>query len=359
MVWLRRAGVHRRRFTVTLSLLVTAMVGLVLIPSSAGAATQATAAYTVTTLKNPPGASPRFAPSPVAISDDGDVVGTALFIPKAKGSSPRYDAVIWHDGVPTDIATEVKGGQPVAINATGEIVGNCPNDVCAFTLDDGTYTVLRGLAQSYGLNNAGEVVGFKVVSSFTYAATWANGVATRMAHATADGWGVAINSAGDVAGANPQAAGTGPANQPALWRSGNYLNLIPAGSCYGQTSGINDSTQVVGYISADGSCSGEQPQAFVWQSGKLTNLNPLTGQDFSYANAINNAGTIVGDAFGYSEVPSAWIYSDGSLTYLQNLIGPHSKWQLQDAVAVNNEGQILGWGLVGNQSEPFLLTPKS
>src|ERR1019366_9920256 len=125
---------------------------------------------------------------------------------------------------------------------------------------------------------------------------------------------------------------------------------------YGQTSGLNNSDEVVGYIAAAGSCS-EQPEAFVWQSGKFTNLNPLTGQAFSYANGINNTGTIVGDAFGYSEVPSAWIYSYGTLTYLQNLIGTGSKWILQDAVGINNSGQIIGWGLYEDKNEFFLLTP--
>src|SRR5665213_898007 len=70
-------------------------------PLSAEASTPVTPTYTVTMLKNPPGASSRFIPSAVGISDDGDVIGTATFFRKAKGSSPRYDAVIWHDGVPT------------------------------------------------------------------------------------------------------------------------------------------------------------------------------------------------------------------------------------------------------------------
>jgi uncharacterized membrane protein len=353
-----RADAHGRHSTVALALVVTAMVGFLLIPASSGAATQASPTYTVSLLKNPPGASPDSIPTAVAISDDDDVVGTAEFVPKAKGSSPRYDAVIWHDGVPTDIATELKGGQPMGINATGEIVGNCPDDACAFVFKNGKYTALDGLAQAYGLNNAGEVVGYNVTGPWTYAATWTGGLVTRMVHATASGWGVAVNSAGDVAGANPQAAGSGTANQPALWRGGKYRNLESAGGCYGQSSGINGSDQVVGFTGADGSCSYDTPAAFVWKSDKFTDLNPLTGQLYSSANAINDAGTIVGDAFGDSNVPTAWIYSHGTLTYLRSLISPHSKWFLQDPVAINSAGQIIGWGQFGKKTETFLMTPR-
>jgi hypothetical protein len=357
MHWSRHPRIHWALACVLVFSCAGVLVELVPGPLSAEASTPVTPTYTVTMLKNPPGAYALSSPSVVAISDDGDVIGSAVFYPKKPGSSPLDDAVIWHDGKPTNIVSEMHGGDPAGINATGEIVGNCPNETCAFTLNNGVYTVLKRLANAYGINDSGQVVGWNG-NPFTYAAVWTNGVVTRMADATADGWGVAINDKGHVAGANPQPAGTGPANQPAFWRGDKYYNLEPAGYCYGQTSGLNNSDEVVGYIAAAGTCS-EQPEAFVWQSGKFTNLNPLTGQAFSYANAINNAGTIVGEALGYSEVPSAWIYSHGTLTYLQNLIGTGSKWFLQDAVGINNSGQIIGYGLYDNKTESFLLTPKT
>ncbi len=204
------------------------------------------------------------------------------------------------------------------------------------------------------------MVGYDVLDDFTHAAVWKKGRTVQLPQANAYGWGQAISDDGTVVGGNPQPGGTGIVNQAALWRNGRYLDLQPTGTCYGQASDIDDADTSVGYISPPGDCNGERPQAAVWtRSGRFTNLTPLTGQAFAYANAINRSGTIVGEAFGYSLVPSAWIYSHGSLTYLQDLMPADTPWTLQNAEGINNRGQIIGWAVSENTGANVLLTPTS
>jgi probable HAF family extracellular repeat protein len=42
---------------------------------------------------------------------------------------------------------------------------------------------------------------------------------------------------------------------------------------------------------------------------------------------------------------------------LNDLIGPGGGWTLVDARAINDAGQITGYGTVGNETRAFLLTP--
>ena len=55
-----------------------------------------------------------------------------------------------------------------------------------------------------------------------------------------------------------------------------------------------------------------------------------------------------------------FLYSNGAMTDLNSLIDPHSGWTLETATAINDQGQIVGWGTnaVG-QTEAFLLSPYS
>jgi probable HAF family extracellular repeat protein len=42
---------------------------------------------------------------------------------------------------------------------------------------------------------------------------------------------------------------------------------------------------------------------------------------------------------------------------LNNLISSSSGWTLLEATAINESGQIVGWGYNGGQDHAFLLTP--
>jgi probable HAF family extracellular repeat protein len=121
-------------------------------------------------------------------------------------------------------------------------------------------------------------------------------------------------------------------------------------------SGINNSGVVVGF--SDRYYSGGT-HAFLWGlpgDGNMHDLGTLGGTN-SKAFGINARGDIVGgsdSAFGYY---SAFLYKDGAMTDLNNHIGA-TGWWLQEADAVNDLGQIVGYGInPAGQTHAFLLTP--
>jgi probable HAF family extracellular repeat protein len=78
----------------------------------------------------------------------------------------------------------------------------------------------------------------------------------------------------------------------------------------------------------------------------------------SVANSINNDGLIAGYAYTPNGERHAVIWKDGALVDLNDLVPINAGWTLSSAVKVNNEGQLVGTGLMDGQEEGFLLTPE-
>lgn len=154
---------------------------------------------------------------------------------------------------------------------------------------------------------------------------------------------------------------------------------------------INSRDEVVGISGAD-EASGARP--FLWKKGKLTDLSNLWDRPF-YPYAINKDRTIVGTStagnIGFRSSKDAGlevlgpdggndfssinkqgdtvgagmlVKADGSRIALLDLLGPG--WEGAIGVAVNNKGQIAGWGwqtavcqsVVGQcPTTAFVLTP--
>ena len=67
---------------------------------------------------------------------------------------------------------------------------------------------------------------------------------------------------------------------------------------------------------------------------------------------------------GYSQTSSgaqdAFLYSNGSMLDLNSLIASSSGFTLEDASAINNQGDIVGYGInAEGQQDAFLLTPEA
>jgi uncharacterized membrane protein len=90
--------------------------------------------------------------------------------------------------------------------------------------------------------------------------------------------------------------------------------------------------------------STDADHGFLWSNGKMTDL----GLNF-FPAAINDRDVIVGGSM---------IYSGGTLQNLNNLIPPGSGFTLDDATAINNNGQIAANGYnAQGQEHAFLLNP--
>lgn len=121
---------------------------------------------------------------------------------------------------------------------------------------------------------------------------------------------------------------------------------------------INNNNVIVG----ESDTAAQQTHAFRWENGTMTDLGTLGGLSSSAAD-INDAGQIVGWAENAEGERRAVVWVNGVITDLNSaLIYGQSTGglTLTEARAINEAGQITGYGLVkggGGKTRAFLLTP--
>src|SRR6185503_4554041 len=94
-------------------------------------------------------------------------------------------------------------------------------------------------------------------------------------------------------------------------------------------------------------------------SGTMLDLATLGGLN-SYSYNVGAGGQVVGasEVDVTSDDTHAFLYTSGSgMVDLNTLIAPLSGWELLDASAINDAGQITGQGLINNEYHAYLLTP--
>lgn len=118
--------------------------------------------------------------------------------------------------------------------------------------------------------------------------------------------------------------------------------FTPIGGPYSRANAINDAGQIVGQTDADDGSFGQR--AWVYNEGfGLTNLGTLGGGS-SWALDINNAGQIVGaSTVGAAGGSHAFLWDNGAMTDLGTLGGENS-----EAFAINARGHVLGRSQVAN-----------
>jgi probable HAF family extracellular repeat protein len=136
-------------------------------------------------------------------------------------------------------------------------------------------------------------------------------------------------------------------------------NLGALGGDQSEGREINDSGQVVGWSTTE---IGGQPHAFVTgpNGTGMIDLGTMGGKT-SGSYSINNLGEVVGYAgFGHECpfcTPDAFLYSHGimvNLTRLDEVLS--AGWTKIVAVDINDNGQIVGHGMIGGVQHAFLLS---
>jgi len=129
-----------------------------------------------------------------------------------------------------------------------------------------------------------------------------------------------------------------------LWSNGTITDLGTLGGPSAAAEAINDNGQIVGWAATSTGAAD-----FLDSNGTLTNVGPNNGENDPAS--INDAGVFVDAA--------AFIYSGGKFQNLNNLIPAGSPYQLRDATAINDKGQIVvnAYDTVTNQNRALLLTP--
>jgi uncharacterized membrane protein len=287
---------------------------------------------------------------------------------------------------------------PASINASGVVAGTTmkelnPVHAASWSAKDGLQllgSIPAGflISEAAGINDSGSVAGTLIgpVGNPTSAILFAQGK-TKQLDAAGNAHAFAINNSNHVVGESviPNAGGT----HPVMWtEQGALINL--GDCCGGVAKAINESDQIVGYMWS----SDHRYEAFLWdRTHGIARLAP--SERFSTALAINKAGDVLVETTrGYSiyhqassslsKIPLGkgvatglndlgqivgaagpvkdhfraliWDAVNGTRD-LNSLVPDDSGWVLEGAAAINNKGQIVGWGEHHGEESFFLLTP--
>ena len=306
----------------------------------------AAATYTMTDLGNlGGGVSLGF-----GINASGEVVGRSylnkvFFFPCGRHTCrfTQNDPFSWIAGKMIDLGTfgAMSMSEATAVNGAGDVVGGSNGH--AFLVHNGKMTDL-GPGTATGINGFGEIVGSSQGAFLISGKT-----RTTLPDLSSYGGGgfsgaSGINNNHQIVGASDNASGFSHA---VMWSNGQITDLGTLGGTESAAYAINDTGQVTGWAHT----ASEATHVFLWSNGTMTDLGTF-GLD-PVGEAINNHGVIVGQSGN-----GAWIWSGGVFQNLNDLIPPGSGFTLDNATAINDNGQIVADGKNSTgQEHAFLLTP--
>ena len=263
-------------------------------------------------------------------------------------------------GAPEEAAFPAVVNSATAISDGGRIVGQLhpagtPAFIVAPFFYDGSgvgMAVGQGTS-AYGVNAEGTVVGtgFFLVGTNLLVP---NGANPNLRSVNAGG--IAVGSvAPDGIELAARFVGT---NVFVLDLGGLSLPPLGRGASYGSTAfSLNASGETVGQVTlVSGSPLPKPSWAFVYYNGVANDLGNLGGIRAA-ARDINDSGLAVGSSTLADETSHAFMYEAGKMLDLNALISSGTGWILTAANAVNNAGQIVGEGLLDGVQHAFLLTP--
>jgi probable HAF family extracellular repeat protein len=283
-----------------------------------------------------------------------------------------YDGLMHDLGTLGGYSDEASAGY--GINASGQVAGQ-DDSGGAFLwtpmTPNGASGTMVGLAggesNAQGINASGQVAGYFLATGFhaTHAYLWtpttSNGASGTLHDLGTLGgtnsYGGQINASGQITGFSNTAGGQRDAF---LWTPttpngaiGTMIDLGTLGGTYSQGFGINASGQVAGVSFT----TGGKFHAFLYD-GTLHDLGTLGGNE-SNAQGINSSGQVTGWASTTGDVTNHAILYDlaQGMVDLNSLISPLSGWELTNGIAINDAGQITGFGTLDGETHAFLLTP--
>jgi probable HAF family extracellular repeat protein len=266
-----------------------------------------------------------------------------------QSSSGTVHAATWNDRHTTDLGTcrGYESSISHAIDARGRTVGwvvsgrNLVDSLATMRgfVCDGKMRILGTLggknSRAMAENEHGEIVGeAQTASGERHAFLFRRGRMTDLGTLPTGKISIAdcINSAGDAAGA----ADTGMGSRHAvLWVKGKIQDLgtLPEGRVSYATA-INDKGDVAGFAQTP-----DGYHAFLWSGGKMEDLGTLV-DDPSNAKGLNNLDQVVGSCSVGNFKLHAFFWQNGQMVDLNKLIPKGSGWEITDAFAINDSGQI-------------------
>jgi probable HAF family extracellular repeat protein len=315
-----------------------------------------------------------------AINDAGQVVGYST---NAAGIDHAF---LYSGGVLNDLGT-FGGTSSMAygINNSGQIVGTVdfsyPVGSEAFLDSGGVGTIIGNantipfgpLSTANAINSSGQVAAVGIYYSsmsgpVTAGYLYSGGTSTYLplpsggtcldlrigAPMPCGGVVSAINDSGQVVGTVPGNYQDNAVDEATSYSGGLWTVVVPD-LFYSGANGINNAGQIVGFYaivqgSQYGAEDGGQDAFLLSAAGQFTDLGP------GDALGINAQGQVVGYS-GYvagAPINTAFLYSGGMLINLNSLLPSNSGWDLQEATAINDSGQIVGYGTFDGETQAFL-----
>jgi probable HAF family extracellular repeat protein len=300
---------------------------------------------------------------------------------------PEFRAVLWNEDTIMDLGTMAGGYESLAnaINNHGQVVGFSTNTIPdpysffpfpgatqsrAFLWQKGTMQDLGTLggpdANAIAINERGQIAGQSYVNSTANSVLdacggfsvnvptedpfiWKNSKMTDL--------GTLGGTCGFVSGQNDRGQVIGQSDlagdltfHPFLWDGKQMRDLGTLGGDTGVANWINDEGDIAGKADLPGTPP-QNHDAVLWRDGGIFDLGTLPGDSCANTYYVNARGQVVGtsESRGLCLVPTgehAFLWeNDGPMVDLNSLIPPNSSLQLTFAVAINDRGEIAGFGV--------------
>jgi probable HAF family extracellular repeat protein len=290
-------------------------------------------------------------------------------------------AVVWdgHSNAITDLGVLSGGTNSSAAGVTSHGVATGTSDYLdpvngivqrAFLYQNPALSMIGTLggSQSYGtgINEWNQVTGYATTANdatthgFFYDAT----SATLRDLGTLIGAGgnssaFALNNFGGVGGSSDTGtfdASGNPITDAVIWRVGktiqiNDLGNLPGG-IYAQVNALNNFGVATGFSTL---ASG-QSDAFVYFQGKMIDIGTLGGSA-AQGLGVNDFGVVVGysNTTGDAGIDAfLWTPLTGMID-LNSRLPAGSPWVLLQASGINDEGRIVGYGIINGEYHAFIL----
>jgi probable HAF family extracellular repeat protein len=280
----------------------------------------------------------------MAVNNFGQVTGTSPFT----NSKATWDAYIWQ--------------QSTGMVNLG-LYGVSGQDTLG-----GPYYI-DGSSHAYDINDSGQITGYaggniRCCADVHIPFVWNldGSIDVFPAHGI-DGWqtgkGNAINDSGQVVG-DAQRSVHGLFHEALYWDGGTNISGMGSlgTSTWSEARDINNSGVAVGFSTVDGSRS----EAFIWDSiNGIQGLGGLTPGYDSTANSLNDSGLVVGSSQYYymnsqSKTEATLWDGLGGISSLGDLPGGDF---ISEALAINDDGVVVGWGTTDTGKEASYWDPAS